>query len=79
MSNSRGKSKPGKELRAEITVKNSGESLQESFNISVYTIVGDEKTLIGLYSQSQISSGQGVVKRVAVTCLRRLGTFGRSR
>ena len=48
-------------------MKNSGESLQESFNISVYTIVGDEKTLIGLYSQSQISSGQGVVKRVAVT------------
>ena len=54
-------------MRAEITVKNSGESLQESFNISVYTIVGDEKTLVGLYSQSQIASGQGVVKRVAVT------------
>ena len=62
-----GKIEAGKELRAEITVKNSGESLQESFNISVYTIVGDEKTLVGLYSQSQIASGQGVVKRVAVT------------
>jgi len=62
-----GKIEAGKELRAEITVKNSGESLQESFNISVYTIVGDEKNLVGLYSQSQIASGQGVVKRVAVT------------
>ena len=62
-----GKIEPGKELRAEITVKNSGESLQESFNISVYTIVGNEKTLVGLYSQSQIASGQGVVKRVAIT------------
>ncbi|MGB2121433.1 MAG: CARDB domain-containing protein, partial [Candidatus Poseidoniaceae archaeon] len=62
-----GKIEAGKELRAEITVKNSGESLQESFNISVYTIVGDEKTLVGLYSQSQIASGQGVVKRVAIT------------
>ena len=62
-----GKVEPGKELRAEITVKNSGESLQESFNISVYQIVGDEKTLVGLYSQSQIASGQGVVKRVAIT------------
>ena len=62
-----GKIEPGKELRAEITVKNSGESLQESFNISVYQIVGDEKTLVGLYSQSQIASGQGVVKRVAIT------------
>ena len=62
-----GKIEAGKELRAEITVKNSGESLQESFNITVYTIVGDEKTLVGLYSQSQIASGQGVVKRVAVT------------
>ena len=33
----------------------------------MYTIVGEEKTLVGLYSQSQIASGQGVVKRVAVT------------
>ena len=57
----------GKEIRAEITIKNSGESLQESFNISVYKIVGGERTLVGLYSQSQIASGQGVVKRVAVT------------
>ena len=70
-----GKIEAGKELRAEITVKNSGESLQESFNISVYTIVGDEKTLIGLYSQSQISSGQGVVKRVAVTVPEEIGNF----
>ena len=33
----------------------------------MYQIVGDEKTLVGLYSQSQIASGQGVVKRVAIT------------
>ena len=58
---------PGKELRAEISVMNSGESLQESFNITVYTIVDGESTLVGLYSQAQIASGQGIIKRVAVT------------
>ena len=58
---------PGKELRAEISVMNSGESLQESFNITVYTIIADEKTLVGQYSQAQIATGQGIVKRVAIT------------
>ena len=58
---------PGKELRAEISVMNSGESLQESFNITVYTIIGDEKTLVGRYSQGQIATGQGIIKRVAIT------------
>ena len=58
---------PGKELRAEITVKNSGEDLQESFNITVYTIIDGERELVGRYSQSQISSGQGITKRVAIT------------
>jgi hypothetical protein len=58
---------PGKELRAEISVMNSGESLQESFNITVYTIIDGEKTLVGLYSQAKIASGQGIIKRVAVT------------
>ena len=58
---------PGKELRAEISVMNSGESLQESFNITVYTIIDGESTLVGLYSQAQIASGQGIIKRVAVT------------
>ena len=57
----------GKELRAEISVMNSGESLQESFNITVYTIIDDEKTLVGRYSQAKISSGQGIIKRVAIT------------
>ena len=58
---------PGRELRAEISVKNSGESLQDSFNITVYTVIGEERTLVGLYSQAQIASGQGIVKRVAIT------------
>ena len=58
---------PGKELRAEISVMNSGESLQESFNITVYTIIDGERTLVGLYSQAKIASGQGIIKRVAVT------------
>ena len=62
-----GVSEPGKEIRAEVSVKNSGESLQDSFNITVYTISGEEKTLVGRYSQSQISSGQGIVKRVSIT------------
>ncbi len=57
----------GRELRAEITVKNSGDSLEDSFNISVYTIVDGEKTLVGLYSQSKINPGQGIVKRVGIT------------
>ena len=32
---------------------NSGESLQESFNITVYTIIDGERTLVGLYSQAK--------------------------
>ena len=62
-----GQIEPGKELRAEITVKNSGESLQDSFNITVYTIIDGDKTLVGKYTQTQIASGQGLVKRVAIT------------
>ena len=58
---------PGRELRAEISVKNSGESLQESFNITVYTVIGGERTLVGLYTQAQIAGGQGIIKRVAIT------------
>ena len=62
-----GNAEPGTEIRAEISVLNSGESLQESFNITVYTISGEERTLVGRYNQAQISSGQGIVKRVAIT------------
>ena len=58
---------PGKEVRAEISVLNSGESLQDSFNITVYTIVGEQRELVGRFSQSQIASGQGIVKRFPVT------------
>ena len=61
-----GEIEAGKELRAEITVRNSGESLVEPFNITVYTVTEGEKTLVGRFSQTQISSGQGLVKRVAV-------------
>ena len=61
-----GKIEPGKELRAEITVKNSGESLQESFNISCIRLLGKKRIWLD-FIQSQIASGQGVVKRVAVT------------
>ena len=62
-----GEIEAGRELRAEITIKNSGDSLEDSFNISVYTIVDGEKTLVGLYSQSKINPGQGIVKRVGIT------------
>ena len=57
---------PGTDIRLEIVVKNTGESLQESFNITVYTISDGERTLVGRYTQAQIASGQGVVKRVSV-------------
>ena len=62
-----GSFEPGKELRAEITVRNSGENLQEPFNITVYIISEGNKELVGLYSQSQIASNQGIVKRVGLT------------
>lgn len=61
-----GSAEPGNEIRLEIVVKNSGESLQDSFNITVYTISGEEKTLVGKYTQAQITSGQGIIKRVSV-------------
>jgi hypothetical protein len=61
-----GEPEPGKDIRVEISVKNSGESLQDSFNITVYTTKGDDRTLVGRFSQAQIASGQGIVKRVVV-------------
>ena len=57
---------PGKELRAEITVKNTGEDLEEPFNITVYTVSGGEENLVGRYSQTSIPSGEGIVKRVSI-------------
>ena len=57
---------PGKELPAEITVKNTGEDLEEPFNITVYTVSGGEQSLVGRYSQTSISSGEGIVKRVSI-------------
>ena len=62
-----GTPEPGKDIRVEITVVNSGESLEDGFNITVYTISNDEKTLVGKYSQAQIASGKGVTKLVSVT------------
>ena len=56
----------GKEIRAEISVKNTGEDLDESFNISAYIIEDGERELIGKYSQPQITSGQGITKRIAL-------------
>jgi len=61
-----GNIEPGNEIKVEITIKNSGESLQESFNITVYTVANDEKTLVGKYTQSKIESGKGIVKRIAI-------------
>jgi hypothetical protein len=57
---------PGKELRAEITVKNTGEDLEKPFNITVYTVSGGEQNLVGRYSQTSIPSGEGIVKRVSI-------------
>ena len=62
-----GEPEPGKDIRIEISVKNSGESLQQPFNITVYTVTDGEKTLVGRFKQAQIASGQGIIKRIGVT------------
>ena len=62
-----GKTAPGSNLRLELIVQNTGEDLSQPFNITVHTNVSGERTLIGLYSQSQIDNGQGIVKRVSLT------------
>ena len=62
-----GELNPGSELRLEVVVKNTGEDLQDSFNITVHVVQGDERELIWRYNQGQIKSGQGIVKRVAIT------------
>ena len=61
-----GEPEPGKEIRVEISVKNSGESLQQPFNITVYTVTDGEKTLVGRFKQAQIASDQGIIKRIGV-------------
>jgi hypothetical protein len=58
---------PGKSIRVEITVLNSGESLQDSFNITVYIISNDERELVGIFSQSLMSAGQGITKLAPIT------------
>jgi len=62
-----GNPEPGKEIRVEISVMNTGEGLQQPFNITVYTVSGDERTLVGRFKQGQIASDQGIIKRVGVT------------
>ena len=62
-----GKTAPGSNLRLELIVQNTGEDLTHPFNITVHTNVSGERTLIGLYTQSQIKNGQGIVKRVSLT------------
>ena len=57
----------GKEIRAEISVKNTGEDLDDSFNISAYIIENGDRELVGKYSQSKIQSGQGITKRISFT------------
>ena len=47
-------------------MKNTGEDLEEPFNITVYTVSGGEQSLVGRYSQTSISSGEGIVKRVSI-------------
>ena len=65
-------------MRAEISVMNSGESLQESFNITVYTIIDGENASWALFT-SKIASGQGIIKRVAVTVPEEIGIIGHCR
>jgi hypothetical protein len=62
-----GDAEPGNPMKIEISVLNSGESLQDSFNITVYTISNNERILAGRHTQSQLSSGQGITKFVSVT------------
>ena len=62
-----GEPNAGTKLRLDVTIFNDGEALQTPFNITVYSIVDGEETLTGRYTQSQIASGQTVVKRLSVT------------
>ncbi len=62
-----GDAEPGNSIRVEISVMNSGEGPLDAFNISVYTISDDKKTLVGQYLQSQITGGQGITKLVSIT------------
>ena len=61
-----GNSEPGSDIRIEISIQNTGESLEDSFNVSVYTITGEDRTLASRYNQAKISSGQGITKRIIV-------------
>ena len=59
--------KAGTKLRLDITIFNDGETLNTPFNISVYTVLDGEETLSAMHTQSEIYSGQTIVKRLSVT------------
>lgn len=65
--NLEGNALPGDDLRIEIVVKNSGESLTTSFSVTVYVVTESYRDKVGSYTQGQIASGQGIVKRVLIT------------
>ena len=65
--NFEGDIKPNSDIRIEITVKNTGESLSTSFNVSVYILKDGIKTKVGNYNQGPINNGQGAVKRILIT------------
>jgi hypothetical protein len=58
--------KPGSSVTVEVTIKNTGEDLDQSFNVSVYTIEGEVRTLVGLFSENNFKANQGKIKRVAI-------------
>jgi len=61
-----GNIKPGSSATVEVTIKNTGEDLDQPFNVSVYKIEGDDRTLVGLFSENKFDANQGKIKRVAI-------------
>lgn len=61
-----GNIEPGSSVTVEVTIKNTGEDLDQSFNVSVYTIEGEVRTLVGLFTENNFKANQGKIKRVAI-------------
>ena len=64
---SEGEVEPGRTIRLEVSIKNTGEDLTEKFNITVHTNVSGVRELVVLESQGQIKSGQGINKIFSLT------------
>ena len=69
----------GKEIRAEISVKNTGEDLDDSFNISAYIIENGDRELVGKYPIKDSKWSRYYKTHIFYRPRRRLGIIGNSR